>query len=72
MCLLWELISVSLWVDAAGWGGGRGGLLGGKEQISSIGLDWPGQCVGKTAQCGAGIIEICSGRAALNGKRVVC
>lgn len=49
---------------------GTGGLEdpGGEEQISSIGLDWSEQCVGKAAHCGAGIIEIFSGRAALNGK----
>ncbi len=44
------------------------GEPGGKEPTPSIGLDWPGQCVGKTAHCGAGIIEIFSGRAVLNGK----
>ena len=43
-------------------------MTGGKEQISSIRLHWPGQCVRKTAHCGAGIIEIFSGRAVLNGK----
>ena len=39
-----------------------------EAQISSTGLGWFGQCIGKTAHCGAGIIEIFSGRAVLNGK----
>lgn len=51
---------------ARGHCGSRGAL--GDEHISGTELERPGQCTGKTACCGAAIIEIFSGRAVLNGK----